>query len=197
MTVSRHALTALLAFLFIVPFANAAPENQGDVYLLRGGLGGIFSKGLDQIGRKLNQLGVRAQVLPHGNWQDITRKIIENRRKHGRRPVILIGHSLGANNSLKIANLLKRSRIRVDYMVTFAATNTIGVPSNVSTVTNYYFKTNGWGVPLRPGPGFKGRLRNIDFSKSKHIGHFNIDEQPKLQRQVITNTLRYLRKVGS
>ncbi len=190
-------LAALLACFSPSRTVDAAPKDRGDVYLLRGGLGGVFSKGLDQMGRQLGKQGVKAQVLPHSRWKQVVRDIVGNRKKLGRRPVVLIGHSLGANNALKIANALKRRRITVDYMVTFAATNTIGVPSNVRRVTNYYFKTDGWGVPLRPGPGFKGRLQNIDFSNDKSVGHFNIDEQPKLQRRVINNTKRYLRFRGS
>lgn len=174
--------------------AAVTPKDRGDVYLLRGGVGGVFSAGLDQIGDQLGKKGVKANVTRHTQWQRTAETIIENRKKFGRRPVILIGHSLGANAIIRIADLLKKKRISVRYLVTFAATNPDPIPSNVRKATNYYFKTDGWGEVLVPGKGFRGVLKNIDFSNRTGIGHFNIDKQPRLQRQVINNVMRFVSK---
>jgi len=165
---------------------------QGDVYLLRG-FAGVFSRGLDNIGTKLNKRGVDAKVIPHSSWSRAADQIIANRKRFGRKPVVLIGHSLGANAIIRIAAKLKKRRIRVNYMATFAATNPDAVPSNVRKITNYYFKTDGWGKPIKVERGFRGRLKNIDFSKSATVGHFNIDKQPRIQAQVINNVLRIIR----
>lgn len=170
----------------------AARGHQGDVFLLRG-FANVFSRGLDEIGSKLQKRGIEAKVIPHGSWQTALNTILTNRRKHGRKPVVLIGHSLGANKAILLADALRKRRVRVDYLVTFAATNPTPIPSNVRKVTNYYFKTNGWGEPITKGPGFRGRFKNIDFSKSKTIGHFNIEKQPRLQNQVIRNVLRFVK----
>ena len=169
----------------------AKSERSGDVFLLRG-FGNVFSRGLDQMGSKLKKRGIKAEVVHHGDWLDVTNKIISNRKKYGRRPVVLIGHSLGANAILRVAERLKKRKITIDYMVTFAATNPRPVPSNVRKLTNYYFKTDGWGEAVKKGAGFRGILKNIDFSNSKTIGHFNIDKQPRLQKQVINNVLRFV-----
>lgn len=171
---------------------SKARRHQGDVFLLRG-FANVFSRGLDQMGDKLQKRGIDAKVIPHGNWETALSTILANRRKHGRKPVVLIGHSLGANKAILLADALRKKRIRVDYLVTFAATNPTPIPSNVRKVTNYYFKTDGWGEPIEKGPGFRGRLKNIDFSNSKTIGHFNIEKQPRLQNQVIRNVLRFVK----
>ena len=179
-----------------VEIAAKRKKFQGDVYLLRG-FAGVFSRGLDNIGSKLEGRGVKAQVIAHTNWLSATNQIIANRKRYGRKPVILIGHSLGANAIIRMATELKKKRIRVDYMATFAATNPGLVPSNVRKITNYYFKTDGWGKPVKVARGFRGRLKNIDFSKSATVGHFNIDKQPRLQAQVINNVLRVVKKQKS
>ena len=166
----------------------AARAKRGDVYLLRG-FGNVFSRGLDAMGSKLSKSGVSAKVIGHGSWQSAVRQIVKNRKKR-RTPVVLIGHSLGANKALRMAEALAKERIPVSFLVTFAATNPRPVPRNVRKATNYYFESEGWGEKLKRGPGFRGRLKNIDFSKSKTVGHFNIDKQPRLQRQVINNVLR-------
>ncbi|MFD0915451.1 DUF726 domain-containing protein [Pseudahrensia aquimaris] len=170
----------------------AARKVSADVYLLRG-FGNVFSRGLDEMSAKLQKQGVPAKVAHHSEWKNIADQIAANRRKFGRRPVVLIGHSLGANAVLRMAQELRKKRITVQYMATFAATAPPPVPSNVRKLTNYYFKTDGWGKPIAKGKGFRGNLKNIDFSKSKTIGHFNIDKQPRLQRQVIRNVLRFVK----
>ena len=170
-----------------------AASRKADVFLFRG-FGDVFSRGLDEIASGLQKRRVKATVVSHLEWQSVVSKVIENRRKFGRRPVILIGHSLGANAALRAAKALKKKRIPVTYMATFAATAPPPAPSNVRKLTNYYFKTDGWGEAVKRGPGFRGILKNVDFSKDKTIGHFNIEKQPRLQRQVIRNVLRHVRR---
>ncbi len=114
-------------------------------------------------------------------------------QQNPRAPVILIGHSLGANAVIDIAEGLEKHGIRVDYMATFAATAPDPLPGNVRRVVNYYFKRHGWGLPLTPGPRFRGNLDNRDFSDIKDIGHFNIEKQRPLQDEVVRNVLRIVR----
>ncbi|MEM8749932.1 MAG: lipase [Pseudomonadota bacterium] len=146
------------------------------------------------MGDQLIEKGVDARVIAHSGWKEATNEIIRNRKKYGKRPVVLIGHSLGANAIIRMATHLKKARIRVDYMASFAATDPDPVPTNVRKFTNYYFKTDGWGDEISAAKGFRGQLKNIDFSKDKQVGHFNIDKQPRLQRQVINNVMRFVRK---
>lgn len=173
--------------LQVLPAAAA----QGDVYLLRG-FADVFSRGLDEMGAELNGLGVSAHVQGHLTWRSVARRIIADTRRNGRVPVVLVGHSLGANAVISIAERLAEEGIAVDYMATFAATAPDPVPANVRRVVNYYFATNGWGEPLVPARGFSGTLRNRDFSASATIGHFNIEKQRPLQAEVLRDVLRTL-----
>ena len=164
----------------------------GDVFLIKGGFN-VFSDGFDSIASKLAKKGIKANLSRHTKVKQIATQIIKNRKKYGRKPVVLIGHSWGANAVMEIAEILKRNKIRVNYAVTFAATNPKPVPSNVQKLTNYYFEKDGWGKPVRAARGFRGRLKNIDMSRNSKIHHFNIDENPRLQNQVIRNIQRFVK----
>ena len=106
---------------------------------------------------------------------------------------MLVGHSLGANAVIQIAELLKKEHITVQYMAIFAATGPDPVPSNVRRVDNFYFATNGWGEPVRGARDFSGSLNNRDYSSAEG-GHFNIDKQPQIQREVLAKIIRYVQR---
>lgn len=198
----RTLLAALI--LLCVPFIHssnaaqldtksviqAAANQPNDIYILRG-FGDFLSRGLDDLSRKLTKRGLNNTIASHNHWEKIMRQILANRKIYGPRPIVLIGHSLGANSILLMARELKKSRVSISYMVTYAATNTIPVASNVQHLTNYYFETSGWGVKIRPAKSFKGILENRDFSNQKSIGHFNIEKQPFLHDEVIERVLLY------
>jgi thioesterase domain-containing protein len=175
--------------------ADTAPRHvahasrSGYVFLLRG-FADVFSRGLDQMAATLDRQGIDVEVTNHNSWRSVALDIIDRQRRFGRRPVVLVGHSLGANAVIQIAELLKKEHINVQYMALFAATGPDPVPSNVRHVDNFYFATKGWGEPLTADAGFSGRLRNRDYSTADGVGHFNIDKQPQIQREVLAKIVR-------
>lgn len=179
---------------YVRPEGNEVARSQyrGDVYLLRG-FGDVFSRGLDELGRKLNERGIKARVISHFEWSSAADDIVAEQKKYGRRPVILIGHSLGANAAILMAKRLRRENIPVQYLATLAATAPDPVPDNVGTVDNYYFATNGWGEKIVGGSGFHGRMENRDYSDDRAVGHFNIEKQAEIQEQIIRNVMRYMK----
>jgi pimeloyl-ACP methyl ester carboxylesterase len=179
---------------YVRPDGNALVKTRysGDVYLLRG-FADVFSRGLDELGRKLVERGIRVHVIGHGAWAPAADDIIANQKKYGHKPVILIGHSLGANAAILMARRLRKENIPVQYLVTFAATAPDPVPDNVGKVDNYYFETNGWGEKVVGGRGFRGDLENNDYSQVHDVGHFNIEKQADIHEQVIYNVLRYMK----
>ena len=66
-----------------------------DVYILSGGFG-IFSTGMGKLRSQLKHSGVTASLVSYQSWRSVAQKIINHRNKYGRKPVVLIGHSLGA-----------------------------------------------------------------------------------------------------
>jgi hypothetical protein len=66
------------------------------------------------------------------------------------------------------------------------------VPANVRHVINFY-ESKGNGVKLKPGPGFHGRLDNIDVSMTDpSIGHLNIEKNDRLHARAIAAVLAIL-----
>ena len=169
---------------------------QGDVFLLRG-FANVFSRGLDQISAELNARGIKAEVFHHTSWRYAARTIIANQKKYGRVPVVLIGHSLGANAIIRIAERLKKHKIRVQYLATFEPTQSLKVPSNVAVAVNYYLSNSSMGLPLKKARGSRGSFENKNMISIEGIGHFNIEEQPVLQRTVINRVMRYVKPLNS
>jgi thioesterase domain-containing protein len=195
----RSLLFSGLATTFMTLGANATlaignkeRRTHAEVYLLRG-LANIFSTGLDEIGRKLQAAGVDAHVEGFAAWRSALNKIVSDRQKYGPQPVILVGHSLGANAIISLAEALDKRGIGVDYMASFAATNPDPLPENIKRAVNFYFINRGWGLALTAGPGFTGRLENRDFSKDTHVDHFNIEKQRPLQDEVVRDILHVLK----
>ncbi|MFK7789377.1 MAG: hypothetical protein AB8C95_07820 [Phycisphaeraceae bacterium] len=177
-----------------IEYAQAEPDKPGTTFLILG-LWNFFSKGLVDITDDLNEDGHYARTLSGYAWQDIGDHIIEAESKGElRRPLILGGHSLGADKSLKLARKLEKAGIAVDYVVLLDATNPPDVPSNVKRCHNIYLShpATDWfpafrGIPVQAvNPETElinfnvrlvetGPLSEIDFN------HFDIESDPDIQ----------------
>ena len=199
-TIHRLLFCSLVVFslAFVTQGQALATESakrsglSGDVVFVRGGFN-IFSGGLDSLAEKLVKKGVTSRIYRHTQVPQIVRSIRRNQRLHGQRPIILVGHSWGANAILDVARILRGHKLNVRYMVTIAATSPNVAPSNIEKLTNYYFKQNGWGKPVRAVKGFRGVLKNVDMSTEAQVHHFNVDDHPRVHSQIINNVVRFLR----
>lgn len=153
------------------------------VYLLRG-LFGVFSQGLDALAQELVEQGYHAELYGWDEAQQVI-TLIEQREQQGHEgPVILIGHSLGANAVISVAESLQSQAIAVDLAVTFDATAPDPVPENVAVLINFWAQ-DGFGVPVAPSPGYTGDLQNIDLSGQPGIDHTSIDTLDQFHQTVI------------
>jgi pimeloyl-ACP methyl ester carboxylesterase len=194
--VAAFVATGLVGAAMLAPSgptvaATGETPSRGSVVLLRG-LGNVFSLGLDDIGSKLRKQGVQVKVENHSAWTALANDI-ETRYaadKKSALPVIIMGHSWGANAALLMANELGKDHIPVDLVVTFDATSDIRVPANVRHAVNFYYPP-GVGKELKPAGGFRGKLENIDVSKLKlGIDHLIIEKNEQLQAQVIPEVVK-------
>jgi Thioesterase domain len=110
----------------------------GQVILLRGILG-VWSRGIDELAAEVNAAGIHATVFKHSQWESVAGKILESYKPGNHpEPLVLIGHSLGSDDALHIAEMLKNHGLQVDLLITFDPVNPPQVPGNVRTAVNYY-----------------------------------------------------------
>jgi hypothetical protein len=164
--------------------AQPAPAPRHVQVDLFRGLADIFSRGMDTLTDTLNRRGYSARVYSHTHWQSVARNIADRYARGDRDIVVLIGHSLGADATLQIANALARSNVPVDLIVTFDGTHPHQVPGNVRHLVNFY-QNNGFGKKLSPGPGFVGELSNVDLTADSSLSHVTIDKSHRLHAEVI------------
>lgn len=163
--------------------APATAPDQADIYLLRG-LFNVYSLGMDSLAARLRTQGYASIVTTWDSAPAIAERIIAKYRRGETAPLVLIGHSLGSNAVIQIANQLAQQNIPVGLAVTFDVTEPLVVPANVERFINFY-QRNGFGKVASPAPGFKGEFSNLDLSGDTNLNHVNIDESPQLQSFVV------------
>src|SRR5271163_3184956 len=91
------AAIAILAAAMMAPLGSSGmAQSRAHVYLFRG-LADVFSTGMDTLAQELNKRGVSATAHSHTDWKSIANKAAENYKAGKEGPIILIGHSLGAD----------------------------------------------------------------------------------------------------
>jgi thioesterase domain-containing protein len=169
------------AVLFgLAVLSGNAQASSGHIYLLRG-LANVFSTGLDTLDEKLVQRGFAATVYNHIDYEALAAEAARL-QKSGKGPIIIIGHSLGADAAIFMAERMKAAGAPVALVVTFGPTMKLTAPSNVSQVINYY---TGNTLVTR-ATGFKGTISNVNLNAAPDINHLNIEKSNRLHASVIS-----------
>jgi hypothetical protein len=177
------ALSSMSWPVFGVAQSTKPPVRHAHVYLLRG-LINVFSLGMDELATKIEQRGIYASVHNHIAWPMLASEAAANYRAGREGPIIIIGHSLGADAAVKMADELDQERVPVKLVVTFDPVSNLAVGGDVAKVVNLYI-SNGWGVPVARGPKFRGTLVNVDLRDRPDVGHIFIDKSSALHQQVL------------
>ena len=174
----------------------------GNAYLLRGWIG-IFSEGMNHLGEELNTAGVRANVYQDDQWENLAERIqARYRRSAVHEPLVLIGHSFGADDVLRMSRKLDEAGISVDLVVTLDPVLPPNVPANVRRCFNLYQSDALWdklpmfhGIALSRAAGSMGQLANLDVRKDRTdllepgTNHFNIEKKDRIHREVLKQVL--------
>jgi hypothetical protein len=176
-------LPARLDAPVILVEAQARNLNTNAQIVLMRGLANVFSRGMDEMSERLTGMGFSPRLINHRGWQNAADAIAQNYRGGNRAPIIIIGHSLGANASFRLAKRLQGQNIPVAYLAVFDPTESRTVPGNVEVFANFYL--NRSGRPARfPASRHKSKV-NINLSTSPGMTHTNIDQSRRLQDIVI------------
>jgi Thioesterase domain len=185
------ALATLVALPAVAQSAVKTATHEGDasrphVYLMRGLLN-IFSLGMDQLAVQIARRGVEATVYNHSLEESVVGEIVQKYRAGDHGPYILVGHSLGADAVMVMAQQLNARGVPVALVVPFDGTGSYAAAQNVSCVLNVTQRQYAY---MRPGTGFHGKLQNMDVSSDTSIDHFTIDKSPRLQAVALNAVLQ-------
>ena len=184
-----------LAMALALLWSNGAFAAEPRVLLLRGWFG-LFSTGLDGLADELKVKGIEAEVAGHLAWEAAVSDIIRDRAAGKVEPLVLVGHSQGANNVIDMARALQKQNVRIDLLVTLAPFMQEPVPANVMRAINYY-QSPGWGAPLSAESGFSGKLSNVDVSNDWTITHVSIDKSQRIHDEIAREIVALSRNKGA
>lgn len=170
-------------------------QLAGNVYLLRGFIG-IWSYGIDHLGKKVEEAGIRASVYQENQWAELADKIaIQYKNAQNPEPLILIGHSYGADDALRIAKRLEDTQIDVDLIITLDPVTPPHVPKNVKLCYNIYQPNMLDNLPFFRGIALEtdgtNNLMNVNIRQERRdllepdTDHFNIEKNVKIHEEVV------------
>ena len=173
--------------------------REGHVYCILGWLG-VWSRGMDVIAQRVDaELSVEATSLANQEWTKLA-SFIGTEYQSGRwsGPLILVGHSLGADDQVRVAKRLSAARVPVDLLLLIDPTDPPTIPLNVRHCINF-FKSQPVvdyvpvfrGVKVRAADPAQTVVENIDL-RLAHVGfdtrvinHFNIAKIEGVQDLVL------------
>jgi pimeloyl-ACP methyl ester carboxylesterase len=158
------------------------------VYLLKG-LADIFSSGMDFLQAKLQARGIAGEVHSHSEAEELAHSAIAKWRSGSHGPIIIIGHSLGADAAIAMAQRLGAAGVPVALLVTFSPVDSAPASANVARAVNYFQLGSTWHGQITKGPGFHGTLENVDLAQTPGITHFNMEKAEPLHAATIAKVL--------
>jgi hypothetical protein len=178
-------LVAALAAVLSVPGTASAEE----VYFFRGGFD-IFSTGMNEMASQLRAKKVNAVSHSFMSWQSVAKDILKrSKEKKVSYPIVVLGHSWGADAVADFANYLGENGISTDLVIGFDPTGTRIFTKGAKRVINYRCGQTG---QYRKGPGFRGSLSQVE-AENYGANHFNIEQVSAVQALALKEVLA---KVG-
>lgn len=152
----------------------------------------VFSLGMDSLAAELHRAGFSATVASYNDWQGVAEQIAANYKAGRRGPIVLVGHSFGADAVMFMGESLGQMGVPVALIIPFDGTYSHAASANVARVLNIYKSED---AKITRGPGFHGELTNYYVSDA-NITHTNIDDASRLHTMVI-NKIRGTHNFGS
>jgi hypothetical protein len=131
-SIRLFAIVGFISLLTVIGL-GATPgiaQPRAHVYLLRGLLN-IFSLGMDTLAEKIQRHGIYATVHNHTEWETLADQAAAAYRAGKEGPIIIVGHSLGADAVMQMSAYLGRKGVPVALAVPFDARGSYATSSNV------------------------------------------------------------------
>lgn len=168
--------------------------NQARFYAMRGFMG-IFSLGMDSISNKVHQeLGIETTTLPYRQEEKLSHQLIDQYQSgRFRGPIILAGHSFGADAVIRVAKRLNKKHVPVDLILSLDLTKIQTIPPNVKNFYNISSRKSifdhvlPYGAPLI-AEGKHTKVVSVDLVQDKGIkraDHMNMHKLPAVQAYLI------------
>jgi hypothetical protein len=196
--IARHAWMLMIAVSIFAGSADhratakevskTGANRPYQLYLLKG-LADIFSSGMDFLQAKLQARGIMGEVRSHSDAEELAESAIAKWRGGWRGPIVIIGHSFGADAAITMAQRLGAAQVPVALLVTFSPVNSAPVSANVARAVNYFQSNSHWHGQISKGAGFRGALENVDLAQAPGITHFNIEKAEQLHAAAIAKVL--------
>jgi LysM domain len=170
--------------------AETIAQPRGRAYLFRGVAGLIYSRGIDTLAARIRRAGIPASVGTYLLWRPTADEAIRDFRRDPQ-PITLIGHSMGGDTVLDIAEVLNQAGIPVSLLVTYDPTRIADdVPPNVERYINIYQSSNimGGGNVVQ-GSRFHGDYASYNLKNHAEIIHINIEKNDRIQEQLVTKVV--------
>lgn len=185
----------------IEPAVAESRPRVGHVYCMRGWLG-IFSTGMDDLATLIDK-EVPAVSVADEEWRRLKGFLVQqNEAGKLEHPLVLVGHSWGADDQIRVARELADHGIKVDLLITLDPVTPPKVPANVGRMVNIYKShpvTDGipfWrGVEI-PQENSEVPVTNINLREAKvpfnteTIDHINIEKTPGVHEMVMDEIRR-------
>lgn len=178
----------------VAPTVERYPR-AGHVYCMRGWLG-IFSTGMDVLAAEIDREVPSVSVADEEWWRLRRFLIREHRAGRLTAPLVLLGHSWGADDQVRVAQSLADAGITVDLLITIDPVTPPPIPTNVKRCVNIYKSHPATdGVPFWRGVAIdqettKVPVVNINLRDPQlgfdtdTIDHINIEKSPGVHRLV-------------
>jgi hypothetical protein len=188
---SANAQTAPPATTAPAPSSVPTALPRGRVYLFRGALGLIFSRGMDKLAKRVEEAGVPVDVNEFTVCLFVAERAIREYRQDPA-PITLIGHSLGGRCALEFAEKLQAENIPVSLIVTIDPAQLMPkLPMNVERYMNIFLARDVLGGgDVTPEKGYPGHFASFDLSKLKGVLHINIDKMDVIHTQLLNKILQ-------
>jgi hypothetical protein len=167
--------------------------SRARLYVFRGVGGRFATLDLDRLGERVNRQGVTAKIYEFMQWRDPAEEAIrEYRAARAPMPIIVLGHSAGADAALSFAERLKEERVPVSLAITLDPTRLPhDVPANVDRFINIYASMNFFGGgSVKPGGEFHGHFASVDLKNYWEVPHVRMLRIGGLDEKLVDKIVR-------